>query len=683
MDLRQFGIDERLLAGAPCLGEEAPFLVKMLSHALLKGENICARLALSEGREAACLLPALQWLATAPAGEKRRVLCLGGEAVEAERMAAAARELGAGIGLESVVLREGGAAADEVAAASSVPLVAGTLDALLAASESGQLDLASFGYLLVDRGDRVAELPGERLKKFSSALRPSWERKVIVACDRISAKAKNLAWDLSDSPVEVHVEEGAARAQSILQETWHMGSEEKLRFLLGLLARRKPRLVCVFCNLKAGAEELALRLRYNGVDAEYILGALPRDKKLALLSDLKAAPGSILVLTDEGAEGLPEARFPLVVSFDIPLDPELYVKRISMLDKAEAGASVVNLACERYVYGLPAVEQYIDAKLDARPVEEDMLRAEDKSAGLAFEGPHPGDEAGRGDARGSRAGRLVALGENRGENRGAERREGGARQGGRPSGGERGPRREGPRGDRSERGRADHSPAIRQSIADITGGSLDVDALPVASREPGQGRPAGRGDRAQSGASSGKRGPKRSGSQDRREDGGGRRSSSSRPAQRQGGQGSGNRHQGDGRGRGRPESADRGQGSTANPYELSMEERMARYREKYAVGSRPASGQGRGGQSSKPGKGEKRGQGPDKSGQARPELRSDAAGREAIEHKADNREAGTGPAPRQQDGRGAGKAAAASAQSHKAAEGQGFWSRLFGSKTRK
>jgi adenylosuccinate synthase len=37
-----------------------------------------------------------------------------------------------------------------------------------------------------------------------------------------------------------------------------MGSNEKLRFLLGILARRKPRLACIFCNLKDGAEELAL-----------------------------------------------------------------------------------------------------------------------------------------------------------------------------------------------------------------------------------------------------------------------------------------------------------------------------------------------------------------------------------------------------------------------------------------
>ena len=514
MDFQQFGIDERLLSGVPSLRTQALFHEKMLTHALKQGENVYARLSVSSGREAIYLLPALQWLAAGPgAGSGAgRILCLVPDTEVARKSAASALSIGSGIGLEACIvsLEVEGAGQPVPAAAAPVlegnphaAFVTGSLEALLAAKDL--IGLGEFGFLLVDGAERIAELPSERIRHFSSALRPSCDRRAIVVCGRNSVKAKNLAWDLSENPVEFHIEEEAAKAQSVAQESWHIASDRKLRFLLGLLARRRPARTCVFCNLKSGAEELALRLRYNGVEADYILGSLPPDRKAAILADLEAEEGSVLVLTDEGAAGIKGGSFPLVVNYDIPLDPELYVKRLEMLDRADASSGIVNLACDRYVYGLPAIEQYIDASLDAKPVDESLLRAEDKSADLVFERPRFDREAPRGaphvgklvaaDAsrparpagseggprHASEDGRGSGPGQPRGEGRGEARRDarGDARGDGhgdaRGDGhGRNGQRRSG-RDDDYRQGRADRSPDIRRKIAEATGGSLDMD----------------------------------------------------------------------------------------------------------------------------------------------------------------------------------------------------------------
>jgi ATP-dependent RNA helicase RhlB len=724
MDFQQFGIDERLLSGVPSLRAQALFHEKMLTHALKQGENVYARLSVSSGREAIYLLPALQWLASGQGSGAGRILCLVPDAEAARKSAAAALSIGSGIGLEACIVSLEGEGAGQPAPAVVAPVlegnprasfVTGSLEALLAARDL--IGLGDFGYLLVDGAERIAELPSERIRHFSSALRPSCDRRAIVVCGRNSVKAKNLAWDLSENPVEFHVEEEAAKAQSVSQESWHIASDRKLRFLLGLLARRRPSRTCVFCNLKSGAEELALRLRYNGVEADYILGSLPADRKAAILADLEAEEGSVLVLTDEGAAGLKSGSFPLVVNYDIPLDPELYVKRLEMLDRASASSGIVNLACDRYVYGLPAVEQYIDASLDAKPVDESLLRAEDKSADLAFERPRFDREAPRGAPQ---VGKLVAAdasrparpaggeggprhaaedgrgsgpGQPRGEGRGAAR--GDARGEGHGEGhgegrGRNGQRRGG-RDDDYRQGRADRSPDIRRKIAEATGGSLDMDGASFQGEPAQDSRPRqqpGRepGQQPRQGGKSGKGGRGKGSGQGR--DGG-------RPqgGRRDGGRGQGGEGQdrGERSRQGRPQQggqqAPRDGGhapADANPYSLSMEERMQRYREKYGQAGgqdrqsqppRRQEGQGRSGGS----QGQREGQPKGNAGKGAGRAAGKAEG--ASQGKPMNR-----PPKREPEGQGrAARGSAAPKPASPAAEPgkKGFLGKLFGSRKKK
>jgi superfamily II DNA/RNA helicase len=614
MDFRQFGIDDRLVSGAPSLKNQALFHEKMLVHAVQNHENVCARISLKSGRDAVFLLPALQWVAEG--GESRRILCVSPDSASALACARSASALGAGIGLGCCTVHEPVGGSDlELEGSPAAAFVAGTPASLLAAQASGCFSLPDFRFLLVDSGEKVAELPEEILHHFQAALLPASERKTIVVCAKITVKAKNLAWDLSENPVEIHIEEEAAKAHSVAQETWHIASERKLCFLLGLLARLKPERTCVFCNLKSGAEELALRLHYDGVETESVLADLGLDRKRAILEDIEAEPGSVLVLTDEGALGLPVGHFPLVVNYDIPLDPELYVRRLEMLSREDAAARAVNLACERYIVGLPAVERHIDARLDAAQVPEDLLRAEDKSAEFAYEQPRP--ETSRG-AKKPMAGRLVPLAQGRpatapgsataasgpkvpslpgrasqGEGQKVDpiRSVGTA-----PSGDSRqGARRDGAgrrddHGRHDSRGQVDRSPDIMRSIAEATGGSLGVEGYRRAAEE------TEKPERKAAASALGKKPSKAS--KPSKQGRGGKapakaerqqtkavHKADSRPA---GTQKAG--HKGPGTAVKTPPEGQRRQhpnvrieygSESGNPYELSMEERMAKYRQKY------------------------------------------------------------------------------------------------------
>lgn len=593
MDFQRFGIDPRLAQAAEGLTTSFFYYEKMLALAVEKEENVCARISLDEGREEVILLPALQWLLS---GEGRKLLVGTSDEEGAGRFAAALGRLGsaAGIGFCRVRPPSGGepapAGAPAIEGSPEAPVLIGQPELLIASA----LPLRDYGFLVLDGLDKIAELSAEAIRKFAGTLLPAWERRSILACDKLSVKAKNLAWDLADNPAELSVEGEAAKAESVLKETWSVPGESKMKFLLGLLSREPSPRVCVFCNLRDSAEELSRRLVANGVASDYILGALAQDRKRAVLEKVKAGTYRCLVLTDQGAEGLELGAFPLVVNFDIPLEPELFVKRLEMLDRGADGAKLVSIACERYVYGLPAVESYIDARLEALPVSEGLLAAEDKSEGMSI----------------SRQARPEARGDAR------PRQEGGRGNQGRRD--DRGRSRDG----RSYGRGGDRSPDIRKSISEATGGALDMNSsspLPGSSSARHESAPRG----GQGGRGEGQGGKQRSRNGqggERRGQGGGEERGS-----RRGQGGSPRQHDQRGPSSQRPAQQRGGaprQAQAGNPYDTPIEERMKLYREKYgqSLGGEGERGprQGQGGQSAaKGGSRQERSQGRPESRQAR------------------------------------------------------------------
>jgi ATP-dependent RNA helicase RhlB len=478
------------------------------------------------------LLPALQWLLS---GESRRVLVVVPDEIGADRFTRALRRLGAEADIGSCRVSQSSEGIFEIEGDPTAPVLIGSPDQLQAVPD---LHLRDFGFLVVDGADRIAELDAESLRKFIGLLLPSWERRSILACAKLSAKTKNLAWDLADNPAEISIEGEAAKAESVPKETWRVPDDSKMKFLLGLLGREADACVCVFCNLRDTTEEVSRRLGANGVASDFIVGALAVERKAALVDKARSRKLRCLVLTDQGAEHLDTGVFPLVVNYDIPLEPEFFIKRLEMLDRSSPGAKLVSLACDRYICGLGAVESYIDAKLDALPPSEDMLCAVDKSEGLAK----------RRDT--SAYQEPLRRQENRGPRRGGNRREDARRD----------------LYARDGNLREDRSPDIRKSISEATGGALDMGGGKYPTAKPTARPPQSKRQEP----------PRGTNGQDKR---------SPRPEPQRGGSKPVNRGTAKATNHGRQQAPRTNNAKPpsrqGNPYDMPIEERMKLYREKY------------------------------------------------------------------------------------------------------
>lgn len=317
--------------------------------------------------------------------------------------------------------------------AEGVDVAVGTPGRLIDLWRSGTLKLDQFDTLVIDEADRMFDMGFyPDIRQILSGMPERSKRLTMLFSATLSTRVRNLAWEHMSSPAEIEVEPEHVTVEEITQELYHVTTKEKVRLLLGVLKKEQPRNALIFANTKYMVVELAKRLSHNGYPTEFIMGDLPQRQRLSIINGIKSGEIRFLVATDVAARGLHIEGLDLVINYDLPEDFEIYVHRIGRTARAGRTGKAISFACERYVYGLPAIETFIGMKIPVVWASDDMY-PEDKSAGIDFrrEIRVREEREGRGSPRTGRRGRDYAREDDREVRRpatgrgGARREEGG------------------------------------------------------------------------------------------------------------------------------------------------------------------------------------------------------------------------------------------------------------------
>ncbi|MDX9897359.1 MAG: helicase-related protein [Spirochaetia bacterium] len=531
MDKESFKIDARIEAAIADPG--LLNAIALLSERLAVGGAL-ATVRLGSDRDTVLMAAIASALVAEP---DLQTLVVAPSEHEVAGLKAAFDPLGRAIGKSGVTIgREG--------ASIQAPVIIGSLDTIASFVASGRLENRSFGLVALSNMDTMANAATAAMLRHALGS-SSMQRRLVAFCTDLGPSHRAIARDIGGALVEMELEVEGERAKSATCLTYTLSADDKSRLLLGLLRSEKSRPVAVFCDLRETAESTARMLRARGIRTEFILGNLPR--KHAILEAVIGGEYELLVLTDEGARGLSRAWAAMIVNWDLPLEADHYLARLENLDTGIDDASIHNFACERYAYGIPAIERALGHRLKTIKAEESMM-----VAGVSIQEPRPRAEM---DSRGAAGAESVS-------NRGSSRRRGDDN---RDTGGQYDGR---------------NARAIQADIAAITGGKPLRDA---SFNEPAK-------KTQETVSKSKKRGRKT------RDNGATANSATvSRPASPEPGK----------RGLDQPRRRDdkqtprqqarRPKGGTgqrlADPYSVSMEERLSLYRERYGEGaSKPAQG---------------------------------------------------------------------------------------------
>ncbi|MBN2062716.1 MAG: DEAD/DEAH box helicase [Deltaproteobacteria bacterium] len=238
--------------------------------------------------------------------------------------------------------------------------------------------------VVIDEADRLFDLGFTQDMRYILKKLPSYEkRQSMLFSATLSYKILALTYDYMNLPEFISVTPDEITVKGVEQVLYHVGKDEKLSLLLGLLAKENWTRVLIFMNTKSGVEWLTKKLQGNELPAEGITGDLPQRMRLQLMKRFKNNDIKILVATDVASRGIHVEDISHAINYDLPQDAENYIHRIGRTARAGKTGRALSLACEEYVYHLEPLEELLGYKI---PIEwpEDEWFLEDKAGVIKF-----------------------------------------------------------------------------------------------------------------------------------------------------------------------------------------------------------------------------------------------------------------------------------------------------------
>lgn len=372
-------LDERIMLGINDAGFTVctPVQEATFKHSL-KGRDVCAQSQTGTGKTAAFLITILQNLKDQKSSKAMIIVPTRELAVQVESEAVL---LGAHLLDYKVACIYGGVGykSQEQQLRQGANIIVGTPGRIIDLNRSGKLSYKDIGILVIDEADRLFDMGFiADLRRMLRAMPPVHKRQTMLFSATLSFLVKELAWQYMNNPVEVEIAPEQLTVDTVTQELYHVGNEEKMNLLLGILGKERPKNCLIFTNMKQTAEEVSRRLGMNGFTCEFITGDLPQKKRLEVIDGIKNGRIPLLVATNVAARGLHVDDLDLVINYDIPEDCEDYVHRIGRTARVGKDGKAISLVCENYVYALDSIEKYLGMKIPVIWPEESLF-LEDKS----------------------------------------------------------------------------------------------------------------------------------------------------------------------------------------------------------------------------------------------------------------------------------------------------------------
>ena len=228
---------------------------------------------------------------------------------------------------------------------------------------------------VLDEADRMFDLGFIRdIRYLLRRMPPPQERLSLLFSATLSMRVRELAYEHMNSPTMVDATpKDHVTVASVSQHLFHVGENEKIPLLIGLLRRMDVTRTIIFFNTKREAEKVDAWLAGNGFIAGMLTGDVPQKKRLALLDGFKQGELPILLATDVAARGLHIPDVSHVFNYDLPQDAEDYVHRVGRTARVGAKGDAVSFSCERFCYSLTDIEAFIGQTIPAEVASAELM----------------------------------------------------------------------------------------------------------------------------------------------------------------------------------------------------------------------------------------------------------------------------------------------------------------------
>ncbi|MBW2572768.1 MAG: ATP-dependent RNA helicase RhlB [Deltaproteobacteria bacterium] len=258
--------------------------------------------------------------------------------------------------------------------ADPVDIVVATPGRLLDFQRHRDITLKKIEVLIIDEADRMLDMgfiPDMRKIIYSTPAKD--KRQTMLFSATLTGEITRLASQWTRNSVTVEIEPEQIAVETVEQVVYIVTTIDKFALLFNIIQRQNLKRVLIFCNRRDEVRRLAKMLTRHGINCSTLSGDIPQKKRIRRLEAFKTGKIRVLVATDVAGRGIHIEGMDHVINFMLPRDPEDYVHRIGRTGRAGATGTSVSFADEKDAFYLPAIEAFIEQKLNCIEPKEEWL----------------------------------------------------------------------------------------------------------------------------------------------------------------------------------------------------------------------------------------------------------------------------------------------------------------------
>ena len=247
-------------------------------------------------------------------------------------------------------------------------VIVATPGRLLDILDKKQINLSQVKHFVLDEADKMLDLGfADELEIILKEL-PK-QRQNLLFSATYPQKMLDIASKITQDPIEVHIEHKELSTSTIEQRAIEVNKENRGPLLRYLITNANWGQVLVFMANKRAADNIAVKFRRYGFEAESFHGNLDQEERNSTLNEFKSKKINVLFATDIAARGLHIEDISCVVNFDLPRAPADYIHRIGRTGRAGKTGTAISFVSHEDKDHFALIQKRCDMQLDFEQIE--------------------------------------------------------------------------------------------------------------------------------------------------------------------------------------------------------------------------------------------------------------------------------------------------------------------------
>lgn len=350
MSFSDLGLSPSIVQLVEAQGYKEPYPIqKEAIPAILERKDVLGIAQTGSGKTASYALPILQKMQGNTLSKNRhvKVLVLVPTRELAAQVCEVFRVFGSNLPqrIKSLAVFGGVSINPQMMALQGVNVLVATPGRLLELVSTNAVHLSEIDTLVLDEADKMLNLGFKEEMQKVFALLPK-KRQNILFSATLSEDLDGIKQVLLHEATVIRIEEEKNNIDLITQLGYFIGEEKKGPLLRYLIKRNGMKQVLVFTSSVYKADNVADKLRKNGIDATAIHSKKSQEARTEALSRFKKGTLKVLVTTDLLSRGIDIKFLPHVINYELPRSPKDYIHRIGRTGRAESPGEAISFITE-------------------------------------------------------------------------------------------------------------------------------------------------------------------------------------------------------------------------------------------------------------------------------------------------------------------------------------------------